>query len=136
VIVVDTSVWVATLRGAAHSPTGVLNDLLAADEVALALPVRLELFAGVAQADRAKLRRALTALPVLVPAEDIWTRVEQWINQAAEQGQRFGLTDLLIAAMADDLGALVWSLDADFTRMESLGFVQLYDPGASHQQSA
>jgi predicted nucleic acid-binding protein len=128
VIVVDTSVWVATLRGAANSPTGVLNELLAADEVALALPVRLELSAGVARSDRAKLRRALTALPVVRPTEDMWERVERWIDEAADRGQRFGMTDLLIGAMADDLGALVWSLDADFTRMESLGFVTLYEP--------
>jgi predicted nucleic acid-binding protein len=127
VIVVDTSVWVAALRGAKQSPAGTLNGLLDADDVVLPLPVRLELFAGAARAQRAALRRALTALPVAAPNDHTWERVEGWIEYAADRGQRFALTDLLIAAIADDLGALVWSLDADFKRMEALKLVRLYE---------
>jgi predicted nucleic acid-binding protein len=131
VIVVDTSVWVAALCGARSSPAGILNGLLDADEVALALPVRLELLAGSARADRAALRRVLTALPVIHPDETVWRRVEGWVERAADRGQRFGLTDLLIGAMAEELGALVWSLDGDFRRMEALRFVRLYSPGSA-----
>jgi len=126
VIVVDTSVWVSALRGKSASVAALLNGLLDADEVALPLPVRLELSAGVARSERAALKRALTALPVVAPTDETWLLMDRWIEQAANAGQRFALTDLLIAALAEELGALVWSLDADFERMSAAGLVRLY----------
>jgi predicted nucleic acid-binding protein len=49
------------------------------------------------------------------------------VEPAADAGLRFAVSDLLIAALAHDLGGLVWSLDADFANMASLGFVRLYE---------
>jgi predicted nucleic acid-binding protein len=106
-----------------------LRSLTDADEVALALPVRLELVAGIARKDRRALRLALSGLPVVVPTEETWTIIERWIPDAADKGHRFAVTDLLIAALAEQVGALVWSLDADFGRMEQLGLVHLYALG-------
>jgi len=126
VIVVDTSVWVAATRGPATGIAAALRRLVDADEVVLALPVRLELLAGVARKDRRTFTRALSALPVVVPSEDTWRLIEGWIEPAADTGHRFAVTDLLIAALAHNIDALVWSLDADFERMESLGLVRLY----------
>jgi predicted nucleic acid-binding protein len=124
VIVVDTSVWIAANRAPRGEEATTLRGLLDHDEVALALPVRIELLAGAAQRDRTPLRRALTGLPLLVPTDDTWTCVERWIGPAADAGHHFGLADLLIAALSADLGALVWSHDADFDQMETLGFVR------------
>lgn len=45
---------------------------------------------------------------------------------AADAGHRFELAHWLIAALAEELGALVWSLDADFACMATLKFVSLY----------
>lgn len=124
-IIVDTSVWIAADRGnATHAET--LNELLTADEVVVALPVRLELRAGVAQQKRKALLKGLSALPLARPTEDTWTQVEAWADEAAENGEHFHQADLMIAALADELGALVWSLDKDFERMARLKFVRLY----------
>jgi predicted nucleic acid-binding protein len=128
VIVVDTSVWVASLRRGRAPETEILRALLDADEVALAAPVRVELLSGASNADRATLRRALSALPVLYPSTDTWMLVDAWIERAGRRGSRFGLGDLLIGALASEIGALLWSLDADFERMESLGLLQRYQP--------
>ena len=127
-IVVDTSVWVASLRRGRAQETEILRALLDADEVALAAPVRVELLSGASNADRATLRRALSALPVLYPSTDTWMLVDAWIERAGRRGSRFGLGDLLIGALASEIGALLWSLDADFERMESLGLLQRYQP--------
>jgi predicted nucleic acid-binding protein len=105
-----------------HSQT--LHRLLDADEVALALPVRLELWAGTAKADRRAFQRAFSALPLLVPNEDTWKPLDEWIARAADAGERFAVTDLLIARLADEVGALVWSLDRDFARMAALKLVR------------
>ena len=125
-IAVDTSVWVSALRGGPRSTAAVLTPLLDADEVLLPLPVRIELLAGVAAKDRGPLRRTLAGLPVVRPTDHTWATVENWTMRAAEAGQRFALTDLLIAALADELGALVWSLDKDFDRLATLRLVHLY----------
>ena len=125
-IIVDTSVWVATRRQPTGAIAETLRTLLDEDEVGLALSVRLELWAGTAKQDRAAFRRAFSALPLLVPTEDTWRVLDDWIARAADTGQRFALTDLLIGSLAHEAGALVWSLDSDFERMERLTFVQRY----------
>jgi predicted nucleic acid-binding protein len=127
VIVVDTSVWIDAFREAASSRAETLRALLDDDEVALAVPVRLELLSGASRTDRVRLRRVLSALPVLYPTDDTWRVIDAWLDKAGDAGQRFGFGDLLIAALAHETGSLLWSLDADFSRMARLGFVQPYE---------
>jgi predicted nucleic acid-binding protein len=126
VIVVDTSVWVAVLRSPSAPGAPILASLVDADVVILALPVRLELIAGAPARDRAALGRRLSALQVARPTDDTWALVELWLEGASDRGHRFGIGDLLIAALAAERGALVWSLDRDFERMEKLKLIRLY----------
>ena len=128
-IVVDTSVWVAAMRNATTAHATTLHRLLDADEVALPVPVRTELLSGASSADRPRLKRALSALPLLYPTDDTWATIDRWVEVAGKSGQRFGVGDLLIGALASELGALVWSLDADFDRMERLALVQVFRAG-------
>ncbi|MGE0360020.1 MAG: PIN domain-containing protein [Vicinamibacterales bacterium] len=125
-IVVDTSVWVEVRRDARIAR--VLDSLLDADEVAMALPVRLELWAGAARKDRRALDASLAALAQLVPDDETWRQMAAGIERAADAGERFAFVDMLIATLATGVGALVWSLDADFERMERVGLVSRYDP--------
>ena len=126
-IVVDTSVWIEAQRRPGGKISATLKELLDADEVVLALPVRLELTAGVSRRDRAALLRGLSALPVLRPTDDTWAQIEKWVAVAADKGHRFGVADWLIAALAAEIGAAVWSLDEDFAELERLRLVQRYD---------
>ena len=127
-IVVDTSVWICAFRSSSSRETEVLGALLDADEVALAVPVRIEILSGASKRDRVRLRRVLSALPVLYPTDETWRLIDSWIDRSGPAGQRFGVGDLLIAALARETGGLLWSLDADFFRMARLGFVDLYAP--------
>jgi predicted nucleic acid-binding protein len=128
VIVVDTSIWVAVLRSRTAPEGVILGQLLDADSVILPVPVRLELLLGAGAGERARLRSVLSALPVAYPDDDTWKLVEQWADQAAGRGQRFGVGDLLIAALASERGAAVWSLDRDFERMAQLKLIARYAP--------
>ena len=127
-IVVDTSVWVEALRRPATRDADVLQQLLDADEVALALPVRLELMSGVAKRQRGALRRGLSALPILRPTDDTWSLIEGWIAAAADRGLHFSVPDLLVAGLAHELDALIWTRDADFDDLEQIAVARLYRP--------
>jgi predicted nucleic acid-binding protein len=127
VIVVDTSVWVEALRRGESEAAAHLRDLLDADEVALAAPVRVEILTGASKRDRAVLRRVLSALPVLLPDDATWARIDGWIDRTGDRGERFGFADLLIASLAADRDDALWSLDGDFRRMARLGLVRLHD---------
>lgn len=127
-IVVDTSVWVAALRTEASAEARTLQQLLDVDEVALAAPVRLELLIGASRKDRPALRRVLSALPLFVPRDPTWELLDEWVERAGEAGQRFGVVDLLIGALAAERSATVWSLDRDFARMERLGLITRFVP--------
>lgn len=127
-IFVDTSVWVAAQRRASSDDAAALRSLLDADVVEVALPVRLEVLTGVAAKDRRAFQRAFSALPVAYPDQCTWQRMHEWVPRAADAGYRFSVTDLLIAALAEERAALVWSLDRDFEDMEKLGLVKLYSP--------
>jgi predicted nucleic acid-binding protein len=128
VICVDTSVWVAALRRGGSAEARHLFELLDTDDVALAAPVRAEILCGASRRERAHLRVVLSALPVFYPDAVTWDRIDRWIDQAGEAGERFGVTDMLIAAIAVEQRASIWSLDRDFTRMARLRFLALHCP--------
>jgi len=128
VIFVDTSVWVAALRQRESLEAAQLDSLLEADEVALAAPVKFEILSGASVSDRRQLRRALSALPTFFPSERTWSMLDAWLDSAGAHGERFGFADSLIAALAAEQAAPIWSLDGDFRRMAQLRFVEVYQP--------
>jgi len=127
-ICVDTSIWVTALADGDSIEARVLGTLLEEDRVLLPVPVRLELLAGAPRRHQSTLRDRLGAVPSAMPERATWDRVEAWVVQAVQAGQRFGMADLLIAATAADHGAQVWSADADFARLERLGCIQCFVP--------
>jgi len=125
VTLVDTSVWVHAFRSGQSREAARLRALLDADEVALAAPVRIEILAGASSRDRPGLSRLLSALPCWYPMESTWRLVESWLEPTGRAGQRFGVVDLLIAALAAEHAAGLWSLDRDFDRLARLNLVRL-----------
>jgi predicted nucleic acid-binding protein len=126
VIFVDTSVWVEALRSGESAAARHLGGLLDAGEVALAAPVRVEILTGASSRDHIRLRRVLSALPLFFPTEQTWVRIDDWLERAKTAGERFGFADLLIAAIAVDQHAPLWSLDRDFARMARVGLIELH----------
>ena len=109
-----------------------LDALLEDDQVALPVPVKIELLGGARAGDVARLQRTLWAVPQFVPSNDTWRLVEQWAVRGAAKGQRFGVGDLIIGALAAERGGVVWSLDGDFERMARLGLLKLFKLPRKH----
>jgi predicted nucleic acid-binding protein len=126
VIFVDTSIWVEALRSGNSAVALHLTALLDADEVALAAPVRIEILVGASSRDSVQLSRSLSALPIFFPNEQTWSRIDDWLDRARKAGERFGFADLLIAAIAAENQAPIWSLDSDFARMAGIGLVEMH----------
>lgn len=127
-IVVDTSVWVAALRDRTCFEAQALQPLLDEDEVLLPIPVKVELLSGTSKRHRDTLRKGLEALPVAYPTDETWRAMVAWTEQTSAAGVAFGVGDLLIAAIANEQGALLWSLDSAFDRMSRLRLVTRYEP--------
>ena len=126
-IVVDTSIWIDFFRG--RTPTvETLSDLLERDEVAMPIPVKIEILSGARRIELGHLDRLLSALPVLHPTDETWKRVEAWVTTGRAVGHRFGFGDLLIAAVAAEHDCAIWSADRDFARLARLGLVTLAAP--------
>lgn len=125
-ICADTSVWIEALRDAKGPIARHLAELVGEDSVVVPAPVRLELLAGAGRRESAELQDGFGGMVSAVPGDVSWAKVESWVHKAVAEGERFGVVDLLIAAVAAEHGAKVWSLDADFERMQKLGFVELY----------
>jgi predicted nucleic acid-binding protein len=121
-IFVDTSVWVDYFRVENTTLAYELDRLLDQDRVALAAPVRIELLSGVSAKRLPQFRRLLSALPLFFPSGQVWLTMERWVEASSARGERFGVSDLLIAAIAAENDGPIWSLDEDFARLARLGF--------------
>jgi predicted nucleic acid-binding protein len=128
VILVDTSVWIEAFRRANGVVAAHLRILLDAGVVAMSPPIRIELLSGSGAADLPRLRRVLSALPLLAPTARCWERMEGFVEKAVPAGRRFAVGDLLIAAVAAEHDLAIWSLDGDFAEMAALGFVVIHTP--------
>jgi hypothetical protein len=62
-------------------------------------------------------RNAGPSVPVLVPTEEPWARLDAGWPARLTLESASAVTDLLIARLIDDVAALVSSLDHDFARM-------------------
>lgn len=104
-----------------------MRSELRAGLVLMPVVVRLELLAGVSRRERQWLRESLDVLAVQRPSENTWARIEAWGVEAAAKGRRFSLPDLIIAALAAELDAELWTLDKAFDAMAETGWVKLFN---------
>ena len=96
----DTSVWVEALREE-MGPTALhFAELVEADEVVVPAPVRIEILAGAPKRELEELVDGFSGMQGLVPGQATWEKVEAWVGEAVAAGERFGVVDLLIAAVA------------------------------------
>jgi predicted nucleic acid-binding protein len=85
-IVVDTSVWINAFREEKSSEARHLSELLDNDEVAIAIPIRIEILSGARRSEQPRLSRTLSALPIFYPSDTTWQWIEDWLGKSITQG--------------------------------------------------
>lgn len=127
-VFIDTSVWISYFKGKDAGLVQSVHALIEEDCIALATPVWIELLLGIRAQELNRFKRVLSALPRYTPTEETWDVVQAWAVEATRKGQRFGFTDLLIAALSSENQGKLYSLDSDFSRMQKLGWIQKHLP--------
>jgi predicted nucleic acid-binding protein len=115
----DTSAW-------HHSSSPRVFEIwqrnLDENRIATTAPVRLEvLFSAESARDYDDVASELTALRQLPCGDDAWSRAldvqRQLAHQRALHHRSVQIPDLLVAAVAEIEGAVVWHYDSDFDRI-------------------
>lgn len=118
-VLVDTSVWILALR---KSPVPAVRDevedLLAANRVAIVPMVRLELLGGTRSPQEfTRLKSRLGALHQIPAEESTWDMAERLSFELRRQGKIIPYTDILIGSAAILSSALLLHADRHFDLM-------------------
>ena len=118
-VLVDTSVWSRALRRRNVDGESVvvreLRDLVAEGGALMIGPVRQELLSGIKHARQyEELRDVLRAFPDVVVTTTDYERGAEHFNRCRGRGLQGSNTDFLICAVAERLGAAIFTTDEDF----------------------
>jgi predicted nucleic acid-binding protein len=120
-ILVDTSVWVRSLRPDGAQERHVLDQLLNSDEVATTDLVVAEVLQGCHSEQEYETLTAKLDGPHFFHAhQSIWLRAARLSFELARVGQTTPLSDLVIATVAMENDLELYTRDADFQRVNGL----------------
>lgn len=111
-IAADTSSWISYLEGDPGEDVDLLDQALAASQLALPAPVLAELL-GDPKIDPGVVADLLD-LPLLEPAGDFWARVGRLRATVLARDRRARLGDAMIAQLCLDHGVKLITRDRDF----------------------
>ena len=131
-VLVDTSIWVAYLRGTA-SPLArrTLDKLLDEHDVALAPMIRLELLRGAAPQEAEDLIRLLGGLHELPFERRHWLQADRFIMELRAKGLTLSIPDLLIATSAVEYDVALYHRDAAFGAIARHTKLRVYHPASA-----
>ena len=119
-ILVDTSAWVEFFRGR-EPVAGTVDDLLAANEVALCGPVLTELRRGLRHAQRSRVLPLLASCRELSQPGALWEEAGELGFALARRGATVKSIDLLVAVYALYHSVPVLTTDSDFAVIQKAG---------------
>ena len=136
-VLVDTSIWVAYLRGTASPATRrTLDSLLDEHDVALTPMIRLELLRGAAPQEAEELTRLLGGLHELPFERRHWQQADRFIMELRAKGLTPSIPDLLIATSAVEYGVPLYHRDAAFDAIARHTELTVYRPASARFPSS
>lgn len=122
VLLADTSAW---HHSAAPAVADAWEHKLLEDQIATTAPVRLEvLFSAESASHYDAIAAGLSAVRQLACGEEAWERAlevqRRLAHRAALHHRSVQIPDLLVAAVAEIEGVVVWHYDSDFDRIAEI----------------
>ena len=119
-VLLDTSVWVAALRGADEKTTRRVQQLLRAGRVVICGPVLFELRRGLRPSERERVLPLLDAVPRLHLEEQEWEAAAELDGDLRQRGVTLPPMDVLIAQVARRHTVPLYTLDHHFDEIPQL----------------
>jgi predicted nucleic acid-binding protein len=125
-VLVDTSVWVDYFRGGSADVAKKLDALLADAEVCIPKIVAAELIQGAKSSrELAAIDDLLEALTALDHGPETWIKAGRVSRELRRRGRSVHLLDCYIAAIAEETGCAVFTLDEHFREIREVLPVRL-----------
>lgn len=125
-VVADTAAWIEFFNNPESDEKQVIDLLIDEDELALVGPVLTELLQGCRTPQEANtVMDHLSALPFLETSFSVWQRAGDLSSNLRRKGTTIPLMDLIIAALAMEHDARVFTIDLHFEKIPGL---ELYKP--------
>ena len=125
-VIVDTSVWVAYLRGRDPVVAAQLGALINQRQAVVCGIVLAEILTGVRNPqERAKVNDPFLGLPYVEMFPEAWFRAGDLAHLLRSQGFSTPLSDLILATIALEHGYAIFTHDTHFQRIPNL---PLYQP--------
>jgi predicted nucleic acid-binding protein len=117
-VLIDTSAWIEAMRrGGDEGVRGRVHALVAEGRARFSDWVRLELWAGVGEAERRWLRQMESLVETAPTDAAVWDLARRLTGAARGQGHTFPASDLLVAACARANGLELYHRDAHFGKI-------------------
>jgi predicted nucleic acid-binding protein len=121
VVVADTTVWIEFFNDPESEEKRVIDLLIDEDELALVGPVLAELLQGCRTAGEASaILDHVSALPFLEMNFSAWRRAGEISSSLRRKGTTLPLMDVIIAALALEHNAEVFTIDPHFDKIPGL----------------
>ena len=120
-VVADTTVWIEFFNDPESEEKQVIDLLIDGDELALVGPVLAELLQGCRTADEAStILDHVSALAFLEMSFSAWRRAGEISSSLRRKGTTLPLMDVIIAALALEHNAEVFTVDPHFDKIPGL----------------
>lgn len=120
-VVADTTVWIEFFNDPESEEKHVIDLLIDGDELALVGPVLAELLQGCRTTGEAStILDHVSALPFLEMSFSAWRRAGEISSSLRRKGTTLPLMDVIIAALALEHNAEVFTIDPHFDKIPGL----------------
>ena len=123
---IDSSVWIETLHNPTFRNFSRVSEIMDAGATTCG-PVIQEVLQGIREeAVLQEVRRRMFLLPYLEATRETFDAASRLFRKCKRLGVRARTVDVLIAAVAIENGATLWTLGEDFARIQRHSDLQLY----------
>ena len=125
-VIVDTSIWIAFFNRQGSQEKVEVDCLLDKEEAMVVGPILTELIQGTRSEKELRIiKDVLSVLPYVEMTKATWELTGGIGLEFRRKGFTVATVDLMIAALAQEYGCAVYTLDSDFQRIPHL---RLYTP--------